>query len=216
MSKSEELHERLVRYVRWSGDGWGDAARQEHNEVLQIARDLMDELDGQGSKLSSCEKELNGLKLGRASFHLLWRGECGHHWIRAESESCPLCRLRNGLKRLKELDAAWYPQDTTYRSLLELFEPTDTEGRPLPAVEEHAPLCADYRAAVDRGLTDYPAEEHARDCSECQQLRAAERQGPSDPDTGLRVPDPNCEHEWRAVANGHACWKCGGSMGAQA
>ena len=23
----------------------------------------------------------------------LWRGECGHHWIRGEIDACPICKL---------------------------------------------------------------------------------------------------------------------------
>lgn len=33
----------------------------------------------------------------------LWRGDCGHHWLIAEAETCPFCRLKE-IHRIAEGD----------------------------------------------------------------------------------------------------------------
>lgn len=37
----------------------------------------------------------------------LWRGECGHHWIKVESENCPLCKLDRYRSALERIIEAW-------------------------------------------------------------------------------------------------------------
>lgn len=48
----------------------------------------------------AAESKLEELSNARLS---LWRGHCGHHWIKAESESCPACRLAR-IKHVIERD----------------------------------------------------------------------------------------------------------------